>query len=79
MASFQQLVPSTQNDKLRGRPFHVKDKGVLNLNDMYLTTTNKDHRAFKPKELNGYAKKDVPTYWECEEYPKAWGHGLKHK
>ncbi|CAH1787255.1 unnamed protein product [Owenia fusiformis] len=75
----KQMVPSTQNDKLRGKTFMPKDKGVLNLHDdMYLTTTNKDHRPFNPRELKGYSKKDVPTYWECEEYPKAWGHGLKH-
>ena len=73
------MVPSTKNDKLKGRPHFVRDKGVLNLNDPYLTTTNKYHHAFLPKDLNGYAKKDVPTYWECEEYPKTWGHGLKHK
>ena len=73
------MVPSTQNKKLQGKPYFVKDKGVLHLNDPYLTTTNRIHRRFKPKELEGYPKKDVPTYWECEEYPKAWGHGLKHK
>ncbi len=75
----KKVVQTTQNDKLRGRPFLVRDHAVMRLNDPYLTTTNKDHRSFTPKELNGYAKKDVPTYWECEEYPKAWGHGLKHK
>merc|ERR1712038_7321 len=74
----KQIYPTTKNEKLKGRPFFVRDKGVHNLNDMYLTTNNKEHRAYKPKELAGYAKKDVPTYWECEEYPKAWGHGLTH-
>jgi len=24
-----------------------------------------------------YPKKDASTFWECEEYPKAWGHGSK--
>lgn len=28
-------------------------------------------------ELLDYPKKDATTYWECEEYPKAWGHGSK--
>ena len=23
-----------------------------------------------------YPKKDVATYWECEDYSKAWGHGM---
>lgn len=22
-----------------------------------------------------YPKKEFGTYWECEDYPKAWGHG----
>lgn len=69
---------TTQNPKLQGQPFYVRDKGVLNLLDPYLSTTHKDHRSFKPNELKKYPKKDVATYWECEEYPKAWGHGLKH-
>ena len=66
---------------MSGRPFYVRDKGVYDLNDTYLTTTAKYHRRFKHKELDGVAKKDIPTYWETEEYPKAqtWGFGLHHK
>ncbi|KAJ7390920.1 hypothetical protein OS493_020940 [Desmophyllum pertusum] len=45
--------------------------------DPYLTTTQKDHRAFTKHELGRYPTKDYATYWECEEYPKAWGHGSK--
>ena len=74
----KRVLPTTQNEKLKGKPFFVRDKGVMDLNDMYLTTTNKHHRSFKPKELESYPKKNVATYWECEEYPKAWGHGLHH-
>lgn len=74
----KQIAPTTTNEKLRGRPFYVRDKGVFDLNDPYLTTTNQHHRAFKPKELESYPKKNVATYWQCEDYPKAWGHGLKH-
>ena len=73
------MVPTTENKKLKGKPFYVRDKGVLDLMDPYLTTTNQYHRSFKPKDLAGYPKKDIATYWECEDYPKAWGHGLKHK
>ncbi|XP_060556411.1 stabilizer of axonemal microtubules 3-like [Ruditapes philippinarum] len=68
---------TTQNPKLQGKQFYVRDRGVLNLLDPYLTTTHKDHRAFKPDELKKYPKKDAATYWQCEDYPKAWGHGLK--
>ena len=75
----QQVYPTTTNEKMKGRTYKPCDKAVLDLNDPYLTTNHKVHRRFKPKELAGYAKKDVPTYWECEEYTKAWGHGLKHK
>ena len=57
----------------------MRDKGVLRHLDPYLSTTNKDHRAFTATELKHYPKKDIATYWECEEYPKAWGHGQKHK
>lgn len=28
-------------------------------------------------EQGRYPRKDYATYWECEEYPKAWGHGSK--
>ena len=51
----------------------------MDLNDPYLTTTNKFHRRFTNKELDSYPRKDIATYWECEEYPKAWGFGMKHK
>lgn len=27
------------------------------------------------EELEKYPKKEYATYWECEGYPKAWGHG----
>lgn len=74
----KRVLPTTKNEKLKGKPFFVKDQGIFDLNDPYLTTTNKVHRRFKPKELNAYPKKNIATYWECEEYPKAWGHGLKH-
>lgn len=68
---------TTQNPKLQGKPFYVRDQGVLQHLDPYLSTTQKDHRAFQPRELKKYPKKDVATYWQCEDYPKAWGHGLK--
>lgn len=28
-------------------------------------------------ELSKYPNKEFATYWECEQYPKAWGHGSK--
>lgn len=71
---------TTENPKLNGKqgqPWYVRDKGVLRNLDPYLTTTHKDHRAFQPAELKKYPKKDAATYWQCEDYPKAWGHGLK--
>ena len=35
------------------------------------------HRTFSQGELDRYPKKDVATYWQCEDYPKAWGHGMR--
>ena len=32
---------------------------------------------FSAPEQLGYACKDAATYWLCEDYPKAWGHGTK--
>ncbi|XP_078588069.1 stabilizer of axonemal microtubules 3-like [Branchiostoma floridae x Branchiostoma japonicum] len=72
------VIASTKNDALSGQPFYARDQGVLRLNDMYITTTHKDHRPFSRHEMEGYPRKDIPTYWQCEDYPKAWGHGLKH-
>ncbi|CAB4038975.1 Hypothetical predicted protein, partial [Paramuricea clavata] len=72
------LVRSTQNVEASGRVYYPKDRGVLSYHgDMYLTTTQRDHRRFNKQELGEYAKKDYATFWECEEYPKAWGHGSK--
>jgi len=75
----KQLVPSTHNPKLAGDKYYVQDRGVLSYHDdMYLTTTQKDHRAFRRNELEAYPRKEYGTYWECEGYPKAWGHGSRH-
>jgi hypothetical protein len=76
---FQRIIPSTENEKLKGRPFYVRDQGLLTELDPYLSTTHKDHRSFKKDELKKYPKKDIATYWDCEEYPKAWGFGVKQK
>lgn len=72
-------VPSTQNPKLAGQKFSIQERGVLTYHsDPYLSTTQKDHRFFSKQEKSKYPKKEYATYWECEGYPKAWGHGSKH-
>ena len=76
---FQYGESSTQNLNLKGQPFFIRDKEILKLLDPFISTTHKEHHSFKSVELNAYPKKNVPTYWECEQYPKAWGFGLKHK
>lgn len=63
------------NPDLKGQPFYIKDQGILRELDPYISTTNKDHRSWDDMELIRYPKKDNATYWACEEYPKAWGHG----
>lgn len=42
-----------------------------------MTTNNWYHRTFGREELSCYPKKDIATYWQCEDYPKAWGYGTK--
>ena len=44
-----------------------------------MTTNNWYHRTFSKQEQSKghYPRKDVGTYWQCEDYPKAWGHGMK--
>lgn len=72
------LVPSTKNEELKGEKYFIPERGVLSYHsDIYLTTTQKDHRAFTKVELGKYPKKEYATFWECEDYPKAWGHGSK--
>lgn len=72
----KQMVPSTRNEEVAGRTIYPRDKGLLNLNDTYTTTNAAIHRKFTNEEHKGYSKKNVPTYWECEDYTKAWGHGM---
>lgn len=79
MYILQRGVIDTENPKLKGRVFYPSDLGIMDLNEPYLTTNMKYHRVFKPKELDGVAKKDAVTYWQAEDYPKTLGHGLKHK
>lgn len=69
---------TTQNPKLQGAPFYIRDKGVLRLMDPYISTTSNDHRSFTYQELKSYPTKNIATYWQCEDYPKAWGHGVQH-
>ncbi|XP_041425558.1 uncharacterized protein LOC108696760 [Xenopus laevis] len=73
----QSIIPTTENKALSGETFYIRDGGALRLNDIYASTTAWDFRAFTAKELEGYPKKDILTYWQAEDYPKAWGHGLK--
>ena len=41
------IHPSTENPELAGQKYNIQDRGVFNYHgDMYLTTTQKDHRTF---------------------------------
>lgn len=75
----QQVIGSTHNSAMTGREYFVPDQGALKLNDIYLSTTNKNHRRFTKSEQNGIAKKNFATYWDSEGYPQVWGHGSKRK
>ncbi|XP_072281934.1 stabilizer of axonemal microtubules 3 isoform X3 [Pyxicephalus adspersus] len=71
------IVATTENKGLSRDPYYIRDGGVLSLNDIYASTTMRDFRTFTAKELESYPKKDILTYWQAEDYPKVWGHGLK--
>ncbi|CAK8676986.1 unnamed protein product [Clavelina lepadiformis] len=73
----QKVLASTQNEAFPSKSFFIRDKGCLNLNDIYQSSSQRAYRSYKKEELFGCSKNDVPTYWECEEYPKAWGYGSK--
>ncbi|XP_064400587.1 stabilizer of axonemal microtubules 3-like [Halichondria panicea] len=71
------LHSSTVNKALQGRSFIPQNQAVLDRLEPYMTTNHWYHRTFSGGELKKYPKKDVATYWQCENYPKAWGHGMK--
>jgi hypothetical protein len=73
----KELVPSTTVNRRVGQELSATTGGVLSCNQPYLTTNNRFHRRYSAPEQLGYARKDVATYWLCEDYPKAWGHGTK--
>lgn len=52
------IVPSTENKELAGRPFYIRDKAVLRLNEPYLSITAQDFRPYTQRLLPGYARKD---------------------
>ncbi|XP_066485374.1 stabilizer of axonemal microtubules 3 [Tiliqua scincoides] len=53
------IVPSTENKELAGRPFYIRDKAVLRLDEPYLTITAQDFRPYTERLLPGYARKDA--------------------
>lgn len=71
----KRLIPMTQNKETAGTVYYTVDKQVLKKLDPYSTTSQATHRPFSSNELCGYPRKDIATYWDCEGYPKAWGHG----
>ena len=66
----QGLCPSTVNKQLQGRSFVPQNQAILDRLEPYMTTNNWYHRTFSIRELSKYPKKDVATYWQCEDYPK---------
>ncbi|XP_033123477.1 uncharacterized protein LOC117122110 [Anneissia japonica] len=72
------VMPAPLADKTpKYKPSLVRDDGALQLLDPYVTTTHKDFKRFSRHDLDDYPKKDAATYWRCEDYPQAWGHGTK--
>ncbi|XP_004448181.2 stabilizer of axonemal microtubules 3 [Dasypus novemcinctus] len=71
----QALIPWGRSSELAGRPFTVSDQGILDRQQLYLPTSARDFRAYPQKELSGYPRKDLLTYWSLAEMPRVWGHG----
>lgn len=53
--------------------------GATSLDQPDATTTRLHHRTIPTEEQDGYGRKDVATYWSCEDYPAVRGHGPKTK
>ncbi|KAA3679338.1 uncharacterized protein DEA37_0005518 [Paragonimus westermani] len=73
----KRIIASNANPDLAGRSIYPKDNEILRNLDPYLSTSMKEHRIWTPEELSGFAKKDIATYWDLEDYPKAKGFGLQ--
>ncbi|XP_021101617.1 uncharacterized protein LOC101710917 isoform X2 [Heterocephalus glaber] len=71
----QAPVPWKRNPELAGRPFMISGQGVLDRHQLYLTTTACDFRFYPKKELSGYPRRDVLTYWNFKGTPRGWGLG----
>ncbi|XP_033026405.1 uncharacterized protein LOC117059044 [Lacerta agilis] len=63
------IVASTRNEEMAGKPFYIRDKAVLRLNDPYISVTTRDFHPFTDKERQGYARKDALSLQGCGEYP----------
>ena len=63
-------MPSTTDQRSKGRLFVPQNQAVLDRLEPYMTSNKWYHRGFSRGELKEYPKKDVATYWQCEDYPK---------
>ncbi|KAJ8023822.1 hypothetical protein HOLleu_36368 [Holothuria leucospilota] len=74
----QNMPAPVRENTPKYKPTLVRDDGVMQLLDPYVPTSHHIHKRFSRHELDGVPKKDAATYWRCEDYPQAWGHGTKH-
>uniref|UniRef100_A0A5F5PXQ9 Stabilizer of axonemal microtubules 3 n=1 Tax=Equus caballus TaxID=9796 RepID=A0A5F5PXQ9_HORSE len=65
------LIP-TKSPDLAGRLFPVSDQAILDRQQLYLTTSARDFRAYPKKELSRYRRNDSLTSWTFEETPQAY-------
>ncbi|KAK1152099.1 hypothetical protein AOXY_G31697 [Acipenser oxyrinchus oxyrinchus] len=65
----QMVVATTLNRALAGRPFQASDRGVLALNEPYLSVTNKDFRKFHRDELYGPNKSFQTDFFSPTDRP----------
>ncbi|XP_005412971.2 PREDICTED: uncharacterized protein LOC102025400 isoform X2 [Chinchilla lanigera] len=69
--------PRSPAQALVPRTFMIPDQGVLDQHQLYLTTSARDFRFYPKKELSGYPRRDVLTYWNFEGAPRGRGAGLQ--
>ncbi|XP_060636721.2 stabilizer of axonemal microtubules 3 isoform X1 [Anolis sagrei] len=52
------IVASTRNEEIAGKPFYVRDKAVLRLNEPYMSITTRDFHPFTKHEVLEYLKEN---------------------
>lgn len=79
LSILKHTIAENIEDKWEGGKTLRTDAELLRNLDPYLTTNQKNHRAWKLEELKDYSKKDILTHWDTCNIGKLPGTGLKEK